>query len=290
MVEYILGNHLVEAGKITKAQLKQVMDEHNSVRVKLGLIAVSEGMMTMEQADSVNRLQALRDQRFGDIAIEKGYLTDEQVEKLLKKQGNAYLMFVQTLIDDGYITIEELDWLLNDFRHEHGLSLSDLEDLKSDDVERIVPLLLPEEAMQYKDLICLAMRTMIRFIDRNIYMGRAVMVESLPTNAYATQSLAWERGLVDFLSERDGALLQLSCRFGRMDFEQLDLEALDAAGEFLNCINGLYVAKLSREGGFMDLMPPLYNECKDRIKNNYLCRIPVFIGEHGLYFTVAEMA
>ena len=99
MVEYILGNYLVETGKITKAQLEQTLADQDTVRVKLGLIAVAEGMMTLEQTAEVNRLQALKDQRFGDIAVERGFLTEEQVAKLLKKQGNAYLTFIQTMVD-----------------------------------------------------------------------------------------------------------------------------------------------------------------------------------------------
>ena len=46
MVEYMLGNYLVETGKITKEQLIDVINKQDSVRVKLGLLAVSEGLMT----------------------------------------------------------------------------------------------------------------------------------------------------------------------------------------------------------------------------------------------------
>lgn len=56
--------------------------------VKLGLIAVSEKLLTQEQADKINRKQALEDKRFGDIAVEMGYLTESQVSRLLQLQGN----------------------------------------------------------------------------------------------------------------------------------------------------------------------------------------------------------
>ena len=69
---------------------RQILNEQQKVRVKLGLIAVAEGLMTQEEADRVNQLQAVMDRRFGDIAVEKGYLTEGQVNSLLKKQGNAY--------------------------------------------------------------------------------------------------------------------------------------------------------------------------------------------------------
>lgn len=290
MVEYILGNYLVESGKITKEQLRRTMEKQDSVRVKLGLIAVAEGMMTTEQAESVNRLQTIRDERFGDIAVEEGFLTDAQLEKLLKKQGNAYLMFIQTLVDEGLVTLEELDWLLNDFRQKNGYSFSELEDIKSDEVGRIVPLLLPEEGKKFTELICIVVRIMIRLIDRHIYIGRAAMVDEFPGSDNASQTLKWEHGFVDCFSERDGALLKVSSVFGREEFERLDLDALDAAGELLNCINGLYVSGLSREGDFLELMPPVYNECKEKLNQSAICRIPIFVGDRGLYFTVAELA
>ena len=72
MVEYVLGNYLVEAGRITSEQLETVVNQLDKIRVKLGLIAVAEGMMTLEQADEVNRLQTVKDKRFGDKASEKG--------------------------------------------------------------------------------------------------------------------------------------------------------------------------------------------------------------------------
>lgn len=289
MVDYILGNYLVENGKISKEQLKEILKKQDSVRVKLGLIAVAEGMMTQEEADKVNRLQAIRDKRFGDIAVEEGYLTEMQVSKLLKEQGNTYLMFVQALLDENLFAMDEWEWLLDNFKKENGYSNTEIEDLKSDDVSRIVPLLIPEEAKPYQELICTAIRTMIRLIDRHIYVGNGVMVESLPADGLARQSMEGEGGLVACLAERDGALLQVCSIFGREEFVKLDADALDAAGELLNCINGLYASAASRDGRFLELMPPEYTADVTNIKKNTICRIPVFIGNKGLYFVVGQL-
>ena len=289
MVEHILGNYLVDIGKITKEELQQVLEKQDSVRVKLGLIAVEEGLMTIEQADEVNHLQAVMDQRFGDIAVSEGYLTEEQVAKLLKKQGNAYLTFVQALVDDELLIMEELDLLLNDFKQVNGFSNSELEDVKSDDVDRIIPLLLPDEAKQYQEIIGAAVRILIRLVDRNIYLGNAVMVDSLPAEAeMVSQSLAGEGGIVDCFSERNGALLKVCSVFGQEQFERLDSDSLDAAGELLNYTNGLYVSSLSMKGVFLELMPPEYGMTKEQVKAGTICKIPIFVGDKGLYFTVAE--
>lgn len=287
MVDYILGNYLVETGKITDEQLKETLEKQDSVRVKLGLIAVSEGMMTLEQTDEVNRLQAIMDQRFGDIAVSKGYLTDEQVGKLLKQQGNAFLMFVQTLVDNGYITMEEVDGIVNDFRQAKGYSHSEMEDIKSDEVERIVPLFLPTEGKQYAEIISVAVRTFIRLIDRRVSIGDVTMVDAMPAENQVNQSLAGNNGIVDCLSEGCGALLKTATIFGQEEFEQIDMDSLDAAGEFLNCVNGLYASSLSRQGKFLELMPPEYVDVTNKAKN--ICKVPIRLGDQCLFFTVAEL-
>ena len=289
MVEYILGNYLVETGKITAEQLAYTLADQDTVRVKLGLIAVAEGMMTLEQTAEVNRLQALMDQRFGDIAVQKGYLTDEQVGKLLKKQGNAYLSFIQTLVDGEYLDMEDVELVINTFRLINGFSNSEMEDLKSDEAERIVPLFIPEEGKKFAGIISTAVKTLIRLIDRHIYIGKAEMVSSFPTKDMVSQSLEGENGLIACFSEGNGALLQVCSKFAQDEFEQLDLDSLDAAGELLNCINGLYASGLSRDGKFLELLPPDYSDVTAKSKTE-ICRVPVFIGDKKLYFTVAELA
>ncbi len=289
MVEYILGNYLVETGKITKDQLNRILTKQDAVRVKLGLIAVEEGLITIEQADEVNRLQAVMDQRFGDIAVSKGYLTGEQIDKLLKQQGNAYLIFVQALVDEQLITMEEIDLLWNDFKRRYGYSNSELEDIKSDNVDRIVPLMLPDEAKKYDGIVATAVRTLIRLVSRNTYPGWGAMTEVMPADDMVSQALAGENGIVTCFSERNGALLDVCCSFGREEFDCLDLDSLDAAGELLNCINGLYASEMSRQGVQLELMPPEYNGMKEQTCSGPVCRVPIFVRGQGLYFTIAEI-
>ena len=289
MVEYILGNYLVETGKITKEQLTQTLEKQDSVRVKLGLIAVAEGMMTLDQTNEVNRLQALMDQRFGDIAVQKGYLSEEQVGKLLKKQGNAYLSFIQALVDSNYLDMEDVDLVINSFRLINGYSNSEMEALKSDEAEHIVPLFIPEEGKQFTDIIATAVKTLIRLIDRHIYIGKAEIINAFPAKDQVSQALSGDNGLISCLSEGNGALLKVCSVYGQEDFAQLDLDALDAAGELLNCINGLYVSGLSRGGKFLELMPPDYDDVTENAKT-VVCKVPVFVDDQKFYFTVAELA
>lgn len=260
MVESIIGKYLMDSGRITQQQFRAALDKMDAVRVKLGLIAVSEGFMTFAQAEEVNRLQAICDKRFGDIAVEKGYLTDEQVGKLLKRQGDAYLAFIQALEDDKLITIGEAANVLEEFKMNACLTNTELEDIKSDDVEKIVDVFLTEEAKDYEALIAVTMKTLIRLVDRHASIIKAEM-RTVDSNApMAVQEMhgeneQWTNGF----KEVDGALLTAASFFGQEDFEALDEDALDAAAELMNCINGLYASSLSgNHGRFLELMPPTY--------------------------------
>lgn len=286
MVEYILGNYLVDTGKITREQLAAVMDEVDSVKVKLDLMAVTAGMMTAAQADEVNILRSVMDKDFGELAREEGYLTEEQLLKLQKQPVGAYLTFVQCLLDAGLIEMEELDWLLDDFKRVNNYSNAELEDIRSDDAERILALRIPEEAREYLPLIAETVRCMIRMVDRHIYVGAAAMVDSLPTEGMIAQEMdGYDGGLVTCFGERDGALLQLCRSYGQEHFEVLDVDALDAAGELLNCANGRYASEMSREGRVLELLSPVYTYAEP-VRN--ICRIPIFIGNKGLYFAVSR--
>lgn len=286
MVEYILGDYLVESGKITDIQLETIVEKMDKVRVKLGLIAVLEGMMTIEQADEVNRLQATMDKRFGDIAVEKGYLTDEQIGNLLKTQGNTYLAFSQVVVDAGIMNLEEMDDVLEDFRIKHSFSKSDMEMLKSDDPDKIVPLYLSPETLEFGEWIGIAVRTMIRCIDRHIYVGKAEVVNTVSISKGAMQIVEGEGGKKTVFEEIQDGLLAVATTFGQADFTELDEDALDAAGEFLNCINGLYASAQSQKGASLELLPPEFIENGKEVVSEKICCIPIFIKNKKLKLVV----
>lgn len=287
MVEYILGNYLVGSGKLTSEQLEVVVGQLDKIRVKLGLIAVAEGMMTLAQADEVNRLQSVMDKRFGDIAIEKGYLNEDQIGNLLKAQGNTYMSFVQSLVNEGFITLEEIDTLFDGYRNENGFTKSDMETLKSDDPERIVPLFLPPETMKYQNIIGVAVRTLIRCVDRHMYIGKAYLKDDIEIKNAAMQEVDGEGGYVAGFMEQFGGLLKTASIFGQEDFKNVDLDALDAAGEFLNCVNGLHASALSKDGYVLELMPPnLVTETI--VLSGSVCVVPLYIKGMSMAFVVKE--
>ena len=287
MVEYILGNYLVGSGKISSEQLEVVVQQLDKIRVKLGLIAVAEGMMTLAQADEVNRLQSVMDKRFGDIAIEKGYLTDDQIGNLLKAQGNTYMSFVQSLVNEGFIKMEEIDTIFDGYREENGFTKSDMETLKSDEPERIVPLFLTAETMKYADIVGVAVRTIIRCVDRHMYIGKASEKDGLEIKNAALQKVDGEGGYEAGFVEQYGGLLKLASIFGQEDFQKMDIDALDAAGEFLNCVNGLHASALSMNGAVLELLPPNLITESAKIEGK-VCMMPLYVKGTSLAFVVKE--
>ena len=276
MVSSIVGNYLMEKGLLTGEQFRDILNEQQKVRVKLGLIAVAEGLMTQEEADRVNQLQAVMDRRFGDIAVEKGYLTEGQVNSLLKKQGNAYLAFAQAMENQQLMTIEQLEQILLDYRCENNFTASDMDALKSDDVDSILPLFLPIDSEAYYGIAGTAVRTLMRLVDTGLYPDKAYIMQKTEDENGALQKVEGEKGFVSALGGKGNALQFTASVFGQEEFASVDEDALDAIGELLNCINGLYVSEC-KDGSSLELMPPSFKTGIQGFESRKMLVLPIHI-------------
>ena len=276
MVSSIVGNYLIEKGLLTGEQFRDILNEQQKVRVKLGLIAVAEGLMTQEEADRVNQLQAVMDRRFGDIAVEKGYLTEGQVNSLLKKQGNAYLAFAQAMENQQLMTIEQLEQILLDYRCENNFTASDMDALKSDDVDSILPLFLPVDSEVYYGIAGTAVRTLMRLVDTGLYPDKAYIMQKTEDENGALQKVEGEKGFVSALGGKGNALQFTASVFGQEKFASVDEDALDAIGELLNCINGLYVSEC-KDGSSLELMPPSFKTGIQGFESRKMLVLPIHI-------------
>lgn len=276
MVSSIVGNYLMEKGLLTGEQFRDILNEQQKVRVKLGLIAVAEGLMTQEEADRVNQLQAVMDRRFGDIAVEKGYLTEGQVNSLLKKQGNAYLAFAQAMENQQLMTIEQLEQILLDYRCENNFTASDMDALKSDDVDSILPLFLPVDSEAYYGIAGTTVRTLMRLVDTGLYPDKAYIMQKTEDENGALQKVEGEKGFVSALGGKGNALQFTASVFGQEKFASVDEDALDAIGELLNCINGLYVSEC-KDGSSLELMPPSFKTGIQGFESRKMLVLPIHI-------------
>lgn len=287
MVSSIVGDYLIKKGLITKEQFKDFLNEQQKVRVKLGLIAVAEGLMTQEEADKVNQLQTVMDKRFGDIAVEKGYLTEGQVNSLLKKQGNAYLAFAQALENQQLMTVEQLEQYLLDYRFENHLTASDMDDIKSDDVDRILPIFLPIESDKYIGMAGTAVRTLMRCVDSEVYPGKAVIVSNVAADNAAIQKMEGSPSVTCGMAGSGDGLLYAASVFGQEEFPEVNEDALDAIGELLNCINGLYASSVSKEGTSLELLPPEFKTGIKEVSGKEMLVLPVYMNGSCLNFLVS---
>ena len=258
MIASIVGNYLKDVGLLSEEQLYDLLGEHRKVRAKLGIIAVAEGLMTQEEAERVNRLQAIMDMRFGDIAVEEGYLTEGQVETLLKKQGNAYMAFAQALENQQLMLIEQLEQILIDFQYDNNFTASDIEKLKSDDVDQILSLFLPLEGAKYERIASVALRTIMRLIDLDVCVGRGYLAKRREIQNGALQRVTGRMGFTTGLVGRGNALCNMASVYGQETFNTVDEDALDAVGEVVNCMNGLVATSLEQQDSSLDLCPPEY--------------------------------
>jgi hypothetical protein len=287
MVEYLIGNFMLDSGLMTKEEFDRVIGIQDRVRVKLGLLAVEEGLMTVRQADEVNFLQTVKDKRFGDIAVEKGFLTEEQVDELLKKQGNEYLSFVQTLVDEEIIGIGEMDAVIQGYQIENGFQDDQMEVIRQADVDGILKLFMPEDADAYYDLALLAIKMVIRCIDRHAYFGRPYLTDSYDAVMPVLQKLDGERILGTGIADVNGGMCRAASIFGRYELPELDEDVQDACGEILNCINGLYVSMLSENNIEMEMVPPEFrSNCN--ISASKIFVMPIYIADKAFDFIITE--
>lgn len=258
MFEEFYGNYLIKAGKLDESQFTHVKDVMKSTRVKLGLIAVSEKLITEKQSDEINRLQAQMDKRFGDIAVEKGYLTDEQVGHLLSMQGNAYMQFIQAVTESGYMTLEEVEQGLLDYQMAEGFSDDDIAALKSNDIDNITSVFINSDNSFTNGLFALAVRNIIRFISGDVSMGKITTTDSYTYEHIATQKMIGDHDVFLGFAGDGISLLTVANPYAKEEFTEIDPDSYDSVCEFINCINGLYASSLSKEDVNVDMEPPLF--------------------------------
>ena len=277
MFDRIFANYLVKTQKLGPEDLEKIYELQDQKRVRLGVIAVSEKLMTEEQVEEVNMIQRISDKRFGDIAVEKGYLSDNQVTRLLTLQGNSFLTFVQAAVDIGSISMNEIVESLNKFQRENSYTLTDMENLKSCDIDRIVPIYvydLPEFA---KELIGVAIRTISRLVDHNVYIDRPFTCDKLITENLCHQASDGDQYVLTAVSGGEAALMDEAIGFaGAQYIDELE-DALDTTCELINCINGLFATDLSRRHVSIDMIAPSYKEGPGVINSEEIFNIPVYI-------------
>jgi hypothetical protein len=267
----------MEKNKISQAEFEDVMMQQQISRLKLGFIAVAEKLLTTKQAEEINEIQKKLDRRFGDIAVEKGYLLTEEVTYLLNMQGSSYLKFVQALTENNILDIEEIENYLEDFKKDKGFSDSDLEALKSGDIDRIIPVFVDIDVPFCGDSISLALRNVVRFINNSIRLDKSYKVKEYSFKNLAFQKMVGDHQIFLGFAGTDKALLSIAGPFAKEEFKKMDEDAFDSVCEFINCTNGLYASRLSLDDIHIDMTPPLFGTDKKLVSKGDIYVVPVII-------------
>lgn len=287
MFGQLFGKYLVKKEIISNEDYRELIQKQLSTRAKLGTIAVADGLLTKEQAEHINKLQKQFDKRFGDIAVEKGLLTEEQVQGLLKKQGNPYMQFLEVLLESRMVSVSQLDAELENFQKDNGFTKEDMEALKQDDFERIVPVFAVSSKPYVVDLVCLVLRNINRFVSRDFYIGKISRVKELEYTCLAGQKTVGEHDIhLAIASQEDTrAFLNVASGFANESYTEVQEDVLDAVCEFVNCISGLFAVAQGEKDVDFDMEPVYAYEKQEVVGDVYT--LPIYIEEKEIQLVIA---
>ena len=290
MFSQLVGKYFADKGILSAEVVEEILKEQNEARVKLGTIAVAEKMLTEKQTEEINHLQTQMDKRFGDIAVEKGYLTEEQVKLLLKKQGNIYMKFIQLILEKTNVSLDIIEKTVEDFKKEKGFSTEEMNALKQDDIDAIVPVFAFSAKPYITELVGLVLRNITRFVSTNYYIERMQRVTQFKYKFLAGQKIVGDHNvyLAFATDEQMEGICLLASRFSKETITEIGDEVADAVGEFANTNNGLFASELSQKNVLMDMEPPFAYKEQEIEGNGYIIDIFIEGKKVSLYIAVDE--
>lgn len=273
----LFGKYLVEKKAITDDILRQIIEKQKTVRVKLGTIAVSEGILTEAQVEEINEMQKQQDKRFGDIAVDMELLSPDQIVDLLSKQGNAYMQFIELTTSLSRLTNSDIEEFLKIYKKDMGFSDEELEALKADDIDKLMPLFVFSSKPYIKDIAGLVIRNLVRFVSSDFYIEKASHVKELSYAELSTQEMNGDHNIFIGIAEEEdkGGFLKIGNSFSHCDKAATDADTFDAVSEFINVTSGLFVTEKSKAGVNIDMEPPLSFKAQKAVGDFYV--IPVYL-------------
>ena len=252
MLSQYLAQYLLNTGLLSPQQVREILENEQEHRVKLGVIAINKGVMNAEQVETVHQLQVRADKRFGEIAIEEGFITEKQLEELLAVQADGNLNFGQAIIDRGFMTLSQLEAALERYNKNNAFAV--IKALDKIEIKKIDFSELEEVREIYGEYVDLFVRSLLRFINTTslILQGEPVDVK----NKYLmSQQMTGESAFATGLLLSEDTLIEIARRYSGEEINCVDELAVDSVAEFLNVTNGLYIVNLSNRGIDVDLEP-----------------------------------
>lgn len=291
MFSQYFGQYLLNKNIVQIDQLKEAMEQQRSTRMKLGVLAVNEGYMSAKQADEIHQIQMQKDKRFGELAVNAGYLTEEQLDKLLTFQPKQHLLLGQALIDCGYLTMEKFGGALTCYKEDHSLTDDQFSAIKDGDIDALVATLVKfgndENKQVLTEYLSLFSKNMIRFIDDQIRIEKAVLPENYRTDWLVSQEIKGEVSLYTAIAADEKVFLQLASKYADEELVTPDEMAAGSVGEFLNLQNGIFLVNLSNRGIELEMEPQTVKhkaQISD-IQSGYLITVHLSKGKFNIFLS-----
>lgn len=275
LLNRLFGNYLVEKKCITQEQLNHLLPVPSELIADLETIAIVRKVLTPVQVQTLLTQIGDSDTRFGEAALEEGLISDNRLDHLISFQTNSFMKFVQLLINESFIRIEQMNQIINSFQTENEYTDSQMDSLMLDDLEEIVKIFVPLKSPQLQELTVTLIQTIKRLIDKEVYLDKAYAANSIQLDSYAGQAVNGDLNFKLYLSGAGNNLLGIINYFSGEKYSELNDDALDNAGEFINCVNGLFATNLSYGDIVVDMSFPEYSKEGLYLNENKLFVIPI---------------
>lgn len=289
MFSQLFGHYLIDKRIITPDEYRATIENQLKVRVKLGTIAIAEGLLTEEQVDDINRLQMQQDKRFGDIAVEMGLLTDDQISALLAKQGNPYMQFVESITQSAGLSAGVIEKTLAVYQKENGFTDQDMEALKNDDIDALIPVFAKSDNPLVTAIAGLVIKNVNRFITRDYYIGHISKAKSLSYHCLAGQRITGSGTYYAALaaSADDEAFQLVAGRFSGVKAARGSADSFDGVCEFINVNDGLFASDQSENAGREFELEPVEAYQDQKVTGDFYI-LPIYIEEQPITLVIAD--
>ena len=166
----------------------------------------------------------------------------------------------------------------------------DMDGLKNDDLEQIVPIFAFSSKSYVTDICRLALANIERFVTSDFYIDRIKHISQLEYRCLAGQKLEGDIDIiVGFASVGEQtAIVDIANGFSHSNISNLGIEVYDAIGEFTNCISGLFATAISKKGSMLEITPQFAYENQFAKGDAYVLPIHIHDSEVLLFISASD--
>ncbi|MCL2619206.1 MAG: hypothetical protein FWD98_09175 [Defluviitaleaceae bacterium] len=261
-------SYLILNGILREDQSANVLKIARETRVRVGVLAVESGLLTVEDVEKINMLQSSQNAKFGDIAVGRGYMTKDQFDSLLTKQPKPHVILKQILTDKAYMSAERFEDLMRGFQASLGASDEAFARIKDNDAQAFVEFAakVGEDNFMLNTFASLFISTVTRLVDGDILVKAAEKLDSAKLTHFFEQPGVGGGNSYKFCfgTNDEKAALWFAEKYCRFSVNDMDGDGQDSLKEFLNCVSGMMIGVLSNSGkAEIDIEVGEYSKGKD---------------------------